>query len=103
VDTKTVTIQIGNSDNKLPQVAWSSFTQKLHKVASVYGTEIHFFGVSAGDAPWQNCCVVLNVHGRHLDSLRMALKELALAFSQDSIAMTLGDTEFVAFEAVTDA
>lgn len=89
---KTVTIQIGNSDDKLTQSRWSMFVKELNNIVTVDCGQVHFCGHSAGDAPWQNHCVVAECDD--LGWLQARLAELAGRYDQDSIAMTAGNTVF---------
>lgn len=43
---KTYTILIGNSDNKLKQVAWADFVAGLAAIVKDFATTIHFSGSS---------------------------------------------------------
>lgn len=92
---KTVVIQIGNTDNKLTQQEWSRFvhTVNCHIAEMRLDANVYFRGSSPGDAPWQNYCWVLTAES--LNDLQSRLARLAHAFRQDSIALTVGDTEFV--------
>ena len=50
---ETVTIQIGNSDDKLTQKEWSSFVAWIeYDLKSMIGVEFHFSGGSANHTPW---------------------------------------------------
>ena len=89
---KTVTIQIGNTDDKLRQAQWAQFVMDLDTVVKLDCGQVHFCGHSAGDAPWQNYCVVAEC--ADLGCLQMQLSELAKKHGQDSIAMTAGNTVF---------
>ena len=92
----TYTIQIGNSDNKLSQDKWSDFINTLRASLEDQGWDIHFFGFSAPDAPWQNCCVVVIINdGEDVDILKDELRYLSGMYNQDSIALTTGTTEFI--------
>lgn len=90
----TVTVQIGNSDNKLTQERWSGFTNAFRRLLDETGATIHFFGFSASDAPWQNCCAVIE-EPVNLARFEDDLAGLASFFDQDSIALTAGKTQFV--------
>lgn len=90
---KTVTVQIGNSDDKLSQSTWHNFVTRTHMVAIQFFCRVHFVGASNGDAMHQNACFVFDTD--NIDGLRAALSELAHDFNQDSIAMTVGETEMV--------
>jgi len=41
---KTITIQIGNSDDKLSQASWSEFVERARQLISVHSRVVHFFG-----------------------------------------------------------
>lgn len=89
---KTLVVQIGNTDNKLTQQQWAEFCRLTHSVVSRYGA-LQFSGGSATDAAWQNYCWVLSA--RSMDGLRTELAVLAHQFKQESIALTVGDTQFI--------
>lgn len=97
----TYTVQIGNSDDKLGQERWSEFIDGLGVVLAELeteiGCEVHFFGYSAPQGHWQNCCAVFNVPATGEANLliRSKLEKLAALFDQDSIALTVGATTFV--------
>lgn len=92
---KTITIQIGNSDDKLMQHQWSDFIGAVQTVLSRYEGEQHFFGVSAGWERWQNACWVMVVYEEDLERIKKALAVVRRVYKQDSIAVTVGDTEFI--------
>ncbi len=94
---KTVVIQIGNTDDKLSQAAWSSFIVTLNRVVERACYDIHFSGGSKPDAPWQNYCVVALCGEQYLRGLRKILRSLCERYRQDSIALTVGDTKLVKF------
>lgn len=88
----TLIIQIGNSDNKLTQQAWSQF---IHSVNCCFNEfmQVHFRGGSSPETGWQNYCWVVEEHPSV--DIRARLKILASMFAQDSIAITYGTTEFI--------
>lgn len=90
----TAVVQIGNSDNKLTQGEWSGFIEDLYTAAVEMG-QIHFFGFSDPTAPWQNCCVVVEIPVPLEIRLRATLSRMARDYRQDSIALTVGTTHFV--------
>lgn len=95
---KTAVIQIGNSDDKLPQKTWSNFVLDVQSVIQVNMLTTHFSGTSASSAPWQNACWVVEIPNPVdyiLRELREELGVLAEKYEQNSIALTIGDTEFV--------
>ncbi len=92
---KTVTIQIGNSDNKLTQQEWSDFVAKVRFDIRASGVRVHFFGGSANYEPWQNVAWVVEGSDESLATLKVWVEERRKVFRQDSAAWTSGQTEFV--------
>jgi hypothetical protein len=85
---KTTVIQIGNSDNKLTQEEWSDFIDEVNYI--IYDMQLYFVGGSNNSSPYQNYCWVI---GGELPITRMEeLRDCALEFKQDSIAVTIGET-----------
>ena len=91
----TTIVQIGNSDNKLTQVEWAAFCQAVDKAVMSRTPNVYFHGFPHGGAPWQNACWVANIEDSPLLYLRADLRTIARQFRQDSIALTVGTTEFV--------
>lgn len=92
---KTVCIQIGNSDNKLTQEEWAEFVQEIESIVNTPNTTVHFFGGSPSFETWQNACCVLEVDGRHINSLKRFLINCRKKYKQDSIAILEGETQFI--------
>jgi uncharacterized protein YaaQ len=92
---RTVTIQIGNSDDRLSQRSWAEFYEKLEFLLHDRGNEVHFAGTSGGNMPWQNACFVILVEDRHVNGLKEQISGLGRSFKQGSIAWTVGETEFI--------
>lgn len=95
---KTITIQIGNSDDKLRQNHWHLFVDSVkHAVESqrAEGVQIHFHGCSPSDAPWQNACWVFTLQIENFEPLQKRLNEIRDDFKQESIAWTEGETTFI--------
>lgn len=94
--TITVTIQVGNTDNKLSQQEWSEFVKRIHVLIIERVWLLHFNGGSNWDDPWQNACWVVELDSkRPLSNLTDALKHCREVWNQDSIAITCGKTIFV--------
>lgn len=91
----TVTVQIGNSDDKLTQAQWSYYVDRIYKKVNEYAKEIHFFGGSPNWFAWQNACFVFETDRKFYASLCTGLKSIREDFEQDSIAIMRGDTEFI--------
>lgn len=92
---KTVTLQIGNTDSKLSQMEYSNFVEQVNKVVSTYASETHFSGGSASWKPWVNYCWVFNIEDNLVDKIKYSLKIVRKQYRQDSVAWTVGETEFV--------
>ncbi len=91
----TVTIQIGNSDDKLTQAEWAAFVNTVRSTALRFSDEIHFFGASSNYERWQNAAVIIECKETNREALRFQLKEIKAHWRQDSIAWTEGVTEFI--------
>ena len=91
----TVTLQAGNSDDKLGQRAWSRFCDELALVVEHFAEHVHFAGHSAGGKPWQNACWVLELQEPRIAEFVALLTKLRTSFQQDSLAFTIGRTEFI--------
>jgi hypothetical protein len=94
MDNVTVTVQIGNTDNKLTQYEWSVFCKDVDWVVSKLGV-IHFSGGSSWDRPWQNACWVFETDRVNINEIKNSLNLLTIKYKQDAIAVTIGKTEFV--------
>lgn len=97
---KTITIQIGNSDDKLPQARWALFYQSVQELLGTLCEQMHFSGTSDAAARWQNAAWVIVCDDESAAAIRKELAFIATEFEQDSIAWTEGVTEFVAAASV---
>lgn len=92
---KTITILIGNSDDKLMQVQWSSFVSKVKRLVERTG-QIHFAGGSEFGLPWQNACFVVEVGDEvWRQELERSLVKIAAEYDQESVAIVVGETQFI--------
>jgi hypothetical protein len=95
----TITIQIGNTDDKLTQAEWSDFVALVHDYIERYvedrAASVHFFGVSADYERWQNAVWVVLLMDEQEPSLRADISTARRKFRQDSAAWTTGETSFV--------
>lgn len=90
---KTVSVLIGNSDDKLSQREWHNFVEDLKSVFMALNADVYFGGAPGGCAPWQNYCIVADV--KSLVDLLRFLEELRKKYHQDEIAVVIGETQFV--------
>lgn len=87
------TICIGNSDDKLTQLEWARFQRSVQAEMELR-YPIRFAGTSLPNVTWQNACWVVEV-GDDALHLKAVLAVLARDFKQDSIALMLGEPEFI--------
>lgn len=93
--SKTITILIGNSDDKLMQVQWSLFVSKVKRLVERTG-QVHFAGGSESDLPWQNACFVVEVGDEGWrNELERSLVKIAAEYDQESVAIVVGETQFI--------
>jgi hypothetical protein len=96
VNTVIVTIQAGNSDDKLSQIRWSGMIKSINYAVNLWAKEVRFSGFSLPDAYWQNACWGGFFHEEALIQLRIDLFKIAEEFDQDSIALNVSNrTEFI--------
>lgn len=92
----TITLQIGNTDDRLSQLEWSRYISSvsnwIQKYCETRSASIHFFGTSPGDEPWQNACWVFDISKEDEPELSVAIMKVAGIFKQDSVAWTVGNT-----------
>jgi hypothetical protein len=100
----TVSVLIGNSDDKLTQAEWTALIKRVRRAIAadvvIHGGIIHFEGFALADKQHQNACWIIElpsgddaVIAEH--ALRHDLAWLAELFGQDSIAWVVGATEFI--------
>ena len=96
---KTVTVCIGNSDNKLGQREWAAFVKAVDTVVDNIAYEKFFRGFSNPDDQHQNACWVLSIDDQRPSKLLEDFKrQIAVKrgmFNQDSAAIVIGETEFI--------
>lgn len=91
----TVCIQIGNSDDKLTQSRWAEYVADVNALTTKYSSHTHFFGGSPNWMPWQNACWVCEVRDDLVSELKRALSKFRVPYDQESMAVLVGETEFV--------
>lgn len=95
VDLQTVTIQIGNSDDKLSQLQWSNFVSDIDRAIFECPCDIHFSGFSQPNVEWQNACWVIAIEAGYIDDLKANLQHWREKYDQESLAFTIGQTTFI--------
>jgi len=91
-------VEIGNSDDKLPQERWSLFVHWMQTTVETYSTKILGVYFSAPEARWQNACWHFTIKGKDFNELEKRIGGIATKFDQQAIALTQGDTVFVTKE-----
>lgn len=92
----TITLQIGNSDDRLSQVRWHEYVESVRSLLEADPrVQVHFFGAPPNWAPWQNAAWVFACPHDGIAALRESLVANRQQFSQVSIAWTEGITKFL--------
>jgi hypothetical protein len=91
----TVTICIGNSDNRLDQKAWSHFVEVMELEIGLIAEKMHFYGGPPTNAIRQNYAWVVDCPECDLIRLKGAVIRTRKTFGQDSAAWVAGETEMV--------
>ena len=93
---KTITVGIGNSDNKLTQKEWSMFVSEISCAIHIFAKEIHFRGGSSSIEEWQNYAWIFVVTNDQMEKLiKNKIKAIREFYRQDSVAWTEGETVFI--------
>lgn len=92
---ESVTILIGNSDDRLTQEEWSQYIQKIKEVLSYWCTEIHFIGGTSFESQWQTACFVGTVSENNKNKLVLAVSSIRKDFKQNSSAVIFGQVMMV--------
>ncbi len=92
---KTITIQIGNSDDKLTQSQWAEFVSVVKDKIYNYAGAIHFFGAPSNFERWQNAAWVITCDERIIEEFKDAISIAGKRFRQDSVAWIEGEIQFV--------
>ena len=95
VKLTTMVVSIGNSDDKLSQRKWSHFVNDVKYEVYVAAYRVHFYGCSDGGKEWQNACFVFEIDVTRIEAIKAALQKLRIGYLQESIAVTIGETQFV--------
>jgi hypothetical protein len=93
----TISLQIGNSDNKLTQLEWSEYVEKTESHIRAIADAVYFVGFSLPNAPYQNACFVFKVLDAPIWDMVMYphLQLIAQSYRQDSIAYLKGESKFI--------
>lgn len=92
---KTITLQVGNTDNKLTQQAWNTYVEAMRVLIGKHASAVHFFGAPPTYEPWQNVAWVFTGEGERLAELRKSVVTLRQHYNQESVAWIEGSTELI--------
>lgn len=92
---KTISIQIGNSDNKLTQVEWAEYVGVVKEIINRFCECTHFFGGPPTYERWQNAAWVVEVSEMFVPIIKNELRQVKRLYNQDFIAWMEGEVEFV--------
>lgn len=90
---KTITLQVGNSDNKLTQKEWHAFVMEVNVLLCLAATEMHFSGGSSTWSPWQNMAWIFTTPDT--ETVKAGLAKIRSDWRQDSVAWIEGEVEFI--------
>ena len=93
--TKTYSILVGNSDDRLSQERWNRFVNEVNLWVEERQEKRWFMGFSASDSMWQNACWVVDLYPLNVMLLGDDLQQVAGRFNQDSIAFVEGNVSFI--------
>lgn len=86
VDTITIYVSIGNSDDKLSQRDWAAFIREVTSLVEGTADQVYGWWYSTSDMPWQNAVVAFLLNAGKRDQLRAEVSRLREKYRQDSIA-----------------
>ena len=90
-------ISAGNSDDTLPQAAWSAFTGELVRLVTGDGRfeTVHGIWYSESSSAYQNLCICAEVREQDLPALRTELRALGSEFGLTLALAVAPRTEFL--------
>ena len=92
---KTVTVIIGNSDDKLSQVRWSEFVAQCSGRIGELAHVVYFAGGSGASALWQTSAWTFEIKDGQIVQLKNDLATIRHCFEQDSIVWLEGETQLI--------
>jgi len=92
---KSVTVLIGNSDDKLTQKQWHDFVNEVDLLISSWSQTVWFFGASPGFTIWQNAAWVFEMMSEDIVGFSIELTLVRERFYQDSVALIEGLTQLI--------
>jgi hypothetical protein len=92
---KTITVQIGNSDDKLTQKEWCDFARSIDDLIRTHASQVHFSGASHSLAWWQNAAWVFEMEEVCIEWFKQRLAIVRGQYKQESLAWTEGSTSLI--------
>ena len=92
---KTVTILIGNNDDKLTQRQWHDYVSEIDILISSWSQTVWFFGTPPGFTIWQNAAWVFEMMSEDVIGFCVELTLVRERFHQDTVALVEGITQFI--------
>lgn len=94
-DYLTLSVLIGNSDNRLTQMEWSGYAGKVNGLVRAWTYHTFFDGAPYTASQFQNHCWVFAIHKLDYQDFEDELREIALQYEQESVAVVKGNTTMV--------
>jgi hypothetical protein len=91
----TVSLQIGNGDDKLSQTQWHELVVEMKVLVERYSTKLHFFGAPENWHAQQNVAFIFDVEDATISAMQAEVTTLRVRFNQESAAWTEGRTSFI--------
>lgn len=91
----TIAVQIGNSDDRLPQRQWSQFVVEVGDEIRKAAKAVHFSGAPFSCSQYQNFAFIFEADEEAALTLKIVLTAKRKQYNQDSLAWTVGETTFV--------
>lgn len=91
----TVSILIGNSDNRLTQTEWNQFVRCMASALESNCLNIHFSGGPEGWSSRQNFCWVVEMLPSDVPRVRDLVRDIRKEYGQDSAAFVIGKSEML--------
>jgi hypothetical protein len=92
---KTVSLLIGNTDNRLSQKEWYNFVNDVKWAILCNYKSLFFLGGPPTYEEWQNVAFVFSITEDRIPLLKEKITEIRKKFNQDSAAWVEGDTQFI--------
>jgi hypothetical protein len=85
-ELRTIYVSIGNSDDKLSQSLWASYTLHVMEAVRLMARQVYGEWYSLPSSIYQNACVGFRLEAERVIALQGKLTELRERYGQDSLA-----------------